>query len=62
MPRPGVGADNPPIAQLPSGAQVTIYEERQADGATWYRIGDSRWVHGGWVRIIQEPAPPQSSW
>ncbi len=56
--RPGVGASNPPIAQLPSGAQVTIYEERQVDGATWYRIGDNRWVHSGWVRIIQEPPPP----
>lgn len=56
--RPGVGADNPPIAQLPSGTQVTIYEDRLVDGATWYRIGDSRWVHSGWVRLVQEPPPP----
>jgi uncharacterized protein YraI len=56
--RPGVSPDNPPIAQLPSGAQVTIYEERLVDSATWYRIGDNRWVHGGWVRIIEEPPPP----
>ncbi len=56
--RPGVAPDNPVIAQLPNGAQVTIYEERPVDGATWYRIGDSRWVHGGWVRLIQEPPPP----
>lgn len=56
--RPGVAPDNPPIAQLPNGTQVTIYEERLVDGATWYRIGDSRWVHSGWVRIIQEPPPP----
>lgn len=56
--RPGVAPDNPVIAQLPTGAQVTIYEERPVDGATWYRIGDNRWVHGGWVRIIQEPPPP----
>jgi uncharacterized protein YgiM (DUF1202 family) len=56
--RPGVSPDNPPIAQLPSGAQVTIYEERLVDGATWYRIGDSRWVHGAYVRLIQEPPPP----
>ena len=56
--RPGVSPDNPPIAQLPSGAQVTIYEERLVDGATWYRIGDNRWVHGGFVRIIEEPPPP----
>jgi hypothetical protein len=56
--RPGVSPDNPPIAQLPSGAQVTIYEEQSVAGAAWYRIGDNRWVHGGWVRIIQEPPPP----
>jgi hypothetical protein len=56
--RPGVSPDNPPIAQLPSGAQVTIYEERPVDGAAWYRIGDNRWVHGAYVRIIQEPPPP----
>lgn len=56
--RPGVAANNPVIAQLPNGAQVTIYEEQRVEGALWYRIGDSRWVHGGWVRIIQEPPPP----
>ncbi len=56
--RPGVSPDNPAIAQLPSGAQVTIYEERLVDGATWYRIGDNRWVHGGYVRLIEEPPPP----
>ncbi len=56
--RPGVSADNPPIAQLPSGAQVTIYEESTVAGAAWYRIGDNRWVHSAYVRIIQEPPPP----
>ena len=45
-------------ASLSNGTPVTIYEEQQADGATWYRIGDSRWVHGGWVRIVEEPPPP----
>lgn len=56
--RPGVSANNPVIAQLPNGTQVTIYEEQAVDGALWYRIGDSRWVHSGWVRIVQEPPPP----
>lgn len=57
--RPGVSPDNPPVGQLSSGAQVTIYEERQVDGAPWYRIGDNRWVHGGWVRIVEEPPPAE---
>ncbi len=56
--RPGVSPGNPPVGQLSNGTPVTIYEEQQADGATWYRIGDSRWVHGGWVRIVEEPPPP----
>lgn len=56
--RPGVAANNPPIAQLPYGAAVTIYSEQLADGILWYRIGDSRWVHSGWVRIVQDPPPP----
>ncbi|MEZ4770569.1 MAG: SH3 domain-containing protein [Caldilineales bacterium] len=56
--RPGVSPDNPPIAQLSNGTQVAIYEERQVTGAAWYRVGDSRWVHGGWVRIVEDPPPP----
>jgi uncharacterized protein YgiM (DUF1202 family) len=50
--RPGVRADNPPIGRLLRGAQVIIYEEAVSDGATWYRIGVERWVHGGWIRIV----------
>ncbi|MGC8780642.1 MAG: SH3 domain-containing protein [Anaerolineae bacterium] len=50
--RPGVRPDNPPVAVLYNGAEVTIYEETPVDGVPWYRIGESRWVHSGWVRII----------
>jgi len=59
-PRPGVRADNPPIAQLHAGDQVTIYEEALSDGATWYRIGEGRWVHSAYIRLVtpSEPAPP----
>lgn len=49
--KPGVRADNPPVAQLQMGAEVTIFEEQQYEGATWYRVGDNRWVHSGWIRI-----------
>lgn len=54
---PGVSAGNPPIATLRAGAEVIIYEERVVAGATWYRIGENRWVHGGYVRIIADPIP-----
>jgi hypothetical protein len=58
--RPGVSPDNPPIAQLPNGAAVTIYEEQSVAGTPWYRIGDNRWVCGLYVRIVEEPPPPQA--
>jgi hypothetical protein len=54
--RPGVSADNPPVAQLTADAEVAIYEETQIGGVTWYRIGERRWVHGGWVRLVEQPA------
>jgi hypothetical protein len=50
--RPGVRADNPPVAQLRAGAEVSIYEEQPVAGAVWYRIGTDRWVHSGWVRLL----------
>jgi lipoprotein-anchoring transpeptidase ErfK/SrfK len=55
---PGVRADNPPIDQLPNGAEVRIYEEQSIEGAVWYRIGVERWVHGGYVRIVDDATPP----
>ena len=29
-------------------------------GAPWYRIGDNRWVYRAYVRIVEEPPPPQA--
>ncbi|NOX62518.1 MAG: SH3 domain-containing protein [Chloroflexi bacterium] len=52
--RPGVRADNPPIDRLYKNAQVTIYEESSYAGAIWYRIGENRWVHSGWVRLLSD--------
>lgn len=56
--RPGVAADNPPIATLRAGAEVTIFEERTVAGAVWYRIGENRWVHSGYVRLLASNPPP----
>lgn len=50
--RPGVSADNPPVGKLLYGTTVIIYEEALGNGATWYRIGVDRWVHGGWIRLL----------
>ena len=50
--KPGVAADNPPVGKLLYGARVTICEDLLSNGATWYRIGVDRWVHGGWIRLL----------
>jgi len=50
--RPGVAANNPPVASLTQGAVVTIYEETSVSGAVWYRIGTDRWVHSGYIQLI----------
>ena len=39
---------------------MTIYEEQSVASALWYRIGDNRWVHSAYVRIVEEPPPPQA--
>lgn len=31
---------------------VSIYEQQPAAGAAWYRIGDSRWIHSKYVRLV----------
>jgi len=55
--RPGVRPDNPPVDRLRYGTEVNIYEEETYEGAVWYRIGTDRWVHSGWVRLLEEPQP-----
>ena len=50
--RAGVASNNPPIDRLLKGVQVVIYEEKVVAGATWYRIGTDRWVHGSWIRLV----------
>ena len=51
---PGAVSDNPPLDRLASGSHVTIYEITDEEGIPWYRIGPDRWIHGGWVRLIDD--------
>jgi len=55
--RPGVRPDNPPIDKLRQGTLVDIYEDAIYHGEVWYRIGTNRWVHSGWVRVIEDTTP-----
>ncbi len=58
--RPGVRPDNPPIDKLRQGTEVDIYEKAPYNGEIWYRIGVNRWVHSGWVRLLEEESAPPS--
>ena len=35
-------------------------ETRRANGADWYRIGEDRWVHGGYVAVARFKERPSS--
>ncbi|MBK7200253.1 L,D-transpeptidase family protein [Candidatus Amarolinea dominans] len=59
--RPGVFADNPVIDRLLAGAEVNILEQATVSAAVWYRIGERRWVHSGWVRLLPAAAEPASA-
>ena len=58
--RPGVSDDNPPIDRVHYKDRFHILEERVVQGAKWYRIGENRWVYGGWVGVARyKPRPAQ---
>ena len=57
--RPGVAADNPPIAQLAHNQLLEITGVEYVAGYRWYRIGEERWVYGGSVgeaRVRRRPS------
>jgi uncharacterized protein YgiM (DUF1202 family) len=58
--QPGTGANNPAIGQVTLNTGVDVFEEQPVAGALWFRIGEGRWVHSGWVRITEtlDVAPP----
>jgi len=54
--RAGVWSGNPPVDQLWSGSDVDIFREGKIAGELWYCIGQDRWVHGDWVRVLERLA------
>lgn len=52
--RTGPGANFKVKGYLPLGTKVTILEEKEYAGATWFEIGGDSWVHSGWVRVRYE--------
>lgn len=55
---PSIQSDNNIIENdktVLKGAILPVYEEKQAEGFTWYRIGDHKWIaskEGEWTKII----------
>jgi hypothetical protein len=60
--KPGVSRDNPTVDRLIRGAQVVIYEETKVAQVTWYRIGIDRWVHGGWIQLVNPADDVLQAW
>lgn len=56
--RPAATADNGPVAKLRRYDAVDILESVQTPDGLWHKIGDGRYVHGGYVRVVYPVARP----
>jgi len=55
---PGVMEDASIAGYLDPWDVITIYEEREVDGSSWYRLGPDQWVHYDYVRLLAERSRP----
>ena len=65
--RPGVAPDNPGLSTLARYDVIPYLGSQQAGDAPWHQIGENRYVHGGYVRVVypvQRPAdvPADARW
>ncbi len=49
--RKGPGTSYEKDGTIALGTKVTIYEQKVADGYTWCRIGENRWVASNYIKI-----------
>ena len=52
--RPSASKEGESLGQLSEGETRTAYEKKEAEGYTWYRIGDNKWVadkNGEWLEF-----------
>ncbi|MCK4300930.1 MAG: L,D-transpeptidase, partial [Planctomycetes bacterium] len=57
---PGTAPENPPVDEVYHNQRLNILETRLAHGTDWYRIGQDRWVHGGYVAVARFKPRPSS--
>jgi uncharacterized protein YgiM (DUF1202 family) len=50
--RSGAGLNEPIVSKAVNGKTYTAQETVQAQGYTWYRIGENQWIAGNpdWIR------------
>lgn len=60
--RPGATADNPPVSVLGRYDVVDILGSQAAGDGVWYQIGEDRFVHSAYVRVVYPvQRPPEVS-
>ncbi len=65
--RPGAAADNPPIATLNRYETEDFLGSQRAGDALWHQIGENRWIHGAYARVVfpvqrPEGVPADARW
>ncbi len=65
--RPGAAADNPPIGTLNRYETADFLGSRRAGDALWHQIGENRWIHGAYARVVfpvqrPEGVPADARW
>ncbi len=58
--RPGAAADNPPIDMLQRYTVVDYLGSQQVGDALWHQIGEDRWIHGAYARVVYPVQRPDS--
>lgn len=57
--RPGAAADNPPVGMLNRYDVVICLGSQQAGDALWHQIGENRWIHGAYARVVYPVQRPE---
>jgi hypothetical protein len=58
--RPGAAANNPPIATLNRYETADYLGSQRAGDALWHQIGENRWIHGAYARVVYPVQRPES--
>jgi hypothetical protein len=65
--RPGAASDNPPLGTLNRYETANFLGSQRAGDALWHQIGENRWIHGAYARVVfpvqrPEGVPADARW